>query len=61
MTISLRIGSGGSRILCLGGLMGRVYLFGRANGAGIFAWGANGDYAPKAQNCDCRRQEAPHD
>src|SRR6218665_1913033 len=28
---------------------------------GFCVWGANEDQAPKAQNCDCRMQEAPHD
>jgi len=36
-------------------------VFGEGNGAGIFVWGLKGDEAPKARNCDCRRQEAPHD
>src|SRR6218665_2488727 len=43
--------SGGSRIFCLGGLMGGGFFF----WGGL--WGFRGGYAGRRVNCDFRRQE----
>src|SRR6218665_3925170 len=42
-----------------GGYWGGGFLFGGCDGGWFFCWGGDkGNKAPKARNCDCRRQEA---